>query len=318
MTTTERLNTTHFLRLIRFPNLIIVAFTQFLIQYAVLVPTFTTANLLPALPPIQFSLFVFSTVIIAATGYIINDILDADIDKINQPERLIISKYLSKKRAWQLYFTLTFIGFIISLYLAFFVKNLPLVFIYPSAISLLAAYSFYLKKMPFWGNLVVSIFCAFVPGVVLFAERLTYLQLQSTNYQLFTKSTLIIGGYVTFAFISTLFREIVKDMEDVEGDLRYDCRTLPIAIGIPKTKWIVIAIGVLFLLILVQLATILKFQKWWLALSFSTVFLIIPLLLLLYYLYQSVKPAEFHRVSTGAKLLMLNGLLLLIILAVLY
>lgn len=304
-----------FLKLIRFPNLLIVVFTQYLIQYGILVPLFSKANLSPALPPLQFALFVCSTVIIAATGYIINDILDADIDKINKPKRLIVTKYLTKKKAWQLYFTWTTLGFFISLYLAFFVKNLLLILIYPVAILLLAAYSFYLKKMPFWGNLVVSIFCAFVPGVVLFAERLTFLKVQTIDYQIFTEICQIVCGYAIFAFISTLFREIIKDLEDIEGDLQYGCRTLPITLGVPKTKMIAGIIGVVFLFLLFKMTHIFWTDGAMLKTGFSLFLLILPLLILLLLLLKTKQTITFHRISTGAKILMLNGLILLIILS---
>ncbi|MEL7021554.1 MAG: geranylgeranylglycerol-phosphate geranylgeranyltransferase [Bacteroidota bacterium] len=301
------------LRFIRFPNLLIVIFTQFLIQYAILVPFFGAARLSPALPFAQFCWFVCSTVIIAATGYIINDILDADIDRINKPDRLVVTRYLSKSQAWYWYCALVVIGFGISLYLALFVNNLLLLLIYPIAIGLLAAYSFYLKKQPLAGNVIVSIFCAFVPGVVLFAERHTYFSLRQDAPAIANEVLVLVGGYVLFAFVSTLFREIVKDMEDVEGDRQYGCRTLPIVLGISKTRTIALLIAGIFIIFLVQMLHILLIQQALTGLFAVGLLLVLPLTVLLYLLLTAETTADFHRVSTGAKLLMLNGLLVLIV-----
>ena len=205
------------LRLVRFPNLFIVVLTQYLLQYAVLMPEIRRLAMIPVLPHFPFLLLVCSTVLIAAGGYIVNDIEDVDIDARNKPEhKRIVGRVYSIQTAWQLYAFCTILGFLISLYLAFYVKDVIQLLIYPAAVGLLFAYSRWFKRQPLIGNLVVSFFCAFVAWVIFYAQDL------SPIFKLFLKThwlqsvTLTFKGYAIFAFLSTLFREIIKDIEDAD------------------------------------------------------------------------------------------------------
>ena len=212
------------LRLVRFPNLVIVVLTQYLLQYAILKPAIHPLGMMPVLPHFEFFLLVLSTVLIAAGGYVINDIEDIEIDKLNKPEKKrIVGRVYSLKTSWLIYWFCTILGFLISLYLAFYVKNIVQLMIYPVAVGLLFAYSRWFKKQVLIGNLVVSFFCAFVAWVVFYAQNL------SSIFTIFLKThwldsvRLTFMGYAAFAFFSTLFREIVKDIEDAEGDRAGEC-----------------------------------------------------------------------------------------------
>jgi len=185
-----------FLQLIRFPNLIIVVLTQYLLQYLILIPAFQKANLPPLLDHFHFFILVLSTLIIAAGGYIINDIEDQEIDLLNKPEKVIVGKYISFQNAKILYWGITILGLLISIYLAIYVDNLPLVLIYPFAVFLLYIYSKSLKKSVLWGNIIVSIFCGFVAGIILFAERANYWKLQEITPKIGERITLIFLAYL--------------------------------------------------------------------------------------------------------------------------
>ena len=115
--------------------------------------------------------------------------------------------------------------------------------------------------------------------------------------------------YAGFAFIISLIREVIKDMEDIEGDVRYDCRTMPIAWGMRVAKvfaavWIAVLVGVLFaiLIYVVQLG-------WWLSALYSFVAIILPLLWVLQKLYKATTSSDFRRLSSAVKLIMLAGIL---------
>jgi len=112
-----------YFRLVRFPNLVIVAVTQYLLQYSIVIPSFKKAGLVPSLPSWQFAFFVFTTMLIAAGGYIINDITDFPSDMVNKPHKVIVNKKMSLSAAWRFYISLLFIGFAIALYLAIFVEE---------------------------------------------------------------------------------------------------------------------------------------------------------------------------------------------------
>jgi len=300
-----------FFRLLRFPNLIIVAITQYLLQYLLIVPLIKQNGLVPDLDVLHFSLLVLSTMIIAAGGYIINDILDLPIDKINKPDQLIIEKKIPIPVAYWLYSGLTFLGFAISFYLAIHVQNLPLVLLYPSAVVLLFLYSKYFKQLVLIGNMVVSIFCAFVAGIVWFAERYTFDDLLQENKIAGERLQFILGLYLIFAFLSTMYREIVKDIEDRDGDMTYHCKTLPIVFGVNVAKWVAFAFGILLLSFLVLTSKQLIENQSYVAISFIWIAIVLPLLFSFYKLSKAATNEDFHQISTIAKFIMLTGLILL-------
>lgn len=303
-----------FLRLVRFPNLVIVAITQYLLQYQVILSAFEAAQLPALLTGFHFFLFVCSTVIIAAGGYIINDIVDYPIDFINKPKKLIINRHISMSTARKSYYVWTMLGFLISLYLAFYVDNLLLVLIYPTAVALLWLYSHYFKKQVLIGNIVVSLFCAFVAGVVLFAERATFFDLQIVAPSIAQRVTVLLLGYSSFAFLSTLFREIVKDIEDMEGDRQQGCQTLPIVFGLNISKIVAGFVGFLFFIFVLFLMQWLWPKQYIVAVLFGGVAIFLPLIFSLVLLVRAKESKQFRLISQVAKWMMLAGLLLLLFL----
>ena len=301
-------------RLIRFPNLVIVVLTQYLLQYAVLIPDITRLGMLPMLPHFQFFLLVLSTVLIAAGGYVVNDIEDMEIDKQNKPEhKRIVGRIYSLKKAWLIYGFCTLLGFIISLYLAFYVKDVVQFLIYPSAVGLLYAYSKWFKRQPLIGNLLVSFFCAFVAWVVFYAQSL------SSIFPLFLKTSwldavkMTFSGYAVFAFLSTLFREIIKDIEDAEGDLAGNCRTLPIVFGMPKSKSVAMLVGVIFLLFMAYFSFILRGSHDWLKIIVLNLTVSLPMICALYLLVKAAEKEDFSYLSRLAKGIMLSGLIFILV-----
>ncbi|MEC8853937.1 MAG: UbiA family prenyltransferase, partial [Bacteroidota bacterium] len=105
---------TAFFRLVRYRNLIIVIITQYFIRFAL------TSQFLeiPALSSLQFLLFVFTTVLITAAGYIINDIYDVETDSINKKGKLIIGKIIKAKTAIIWYSVFNLIALALGVYLA--------------------------------------------------------------------------------------------------------------------------------------------------------------------------------------------------------
>ncbi len=316
------MNVIPFLRLIRFPNLIIVALTQYLLQYYILIPELQNIHAEPFLPNFQFFLLVVSTVLIAAGGYIVNDIEDVEIDKLNKPEKKqIVGRIYPLSIAWKMYIFCIIAGFIISVYLAFYIENIFQILIYPAAVGMLYAYSKWWKRQPLIGNFVISFFCAFVAWVVFYAEKLnsTVQKLhpsQNTATSILDSSAhdfllLTFIGYALFAFISTLFREIIKDIEDAEGDKAGNCRTLPIVIGIRESKWVAFTVGLLFLSMVIYCSVIMRGSVLQiLLLNFS---ISLPLMYALVLLLKAKKKEEFSFLSKFAKFIMLSGLVFILI-----
>ncbi len=293
------------LGLIRFPNLIIVALTQGIIFFQLYLTAKNEDFSTFLLSNTNLILLIFTTILIAATGYIINDIVDYEIDVINKPEKLFINRIISEPNAWHLYWGLVGIGMLISIYIAFQTNTFRLIWIYPLAILLLYLYSTKFKKEAFIGNLIVSLFCAFVPGIILIAEYEIWQSIAHTHFYHLTIA------YLIFAFFSTIFREIVKDLEDQEGDSRQNCRTLPIILGENIARWIgvsfglILLIALLFWLLKVEIFTTIGQQIfYYLGLLSLMIYLIIRLIF-------AKSKQDYHHISTFTKLLMLNGLIYL-------
>ena len=212
----------NFLTLIRFPNLLMMVLSQVLVQSCLL---FAELPLQEALPG-RFWLLTFSTALIGAAGYIINDYHDLKIDAINKPNRIVIGKDLTRRKAMLAHLLLSALGVGIGLLLSLKVGLVNFI-----SVMLLWGYSADLKRRPFSGNLVIAILAA--------AMVLVLAVLNNTG-------NLGIFAYAAFAFVSTLIREIIKDMEDMKGDAAHDCRTLPIVLGIRKTKPVLYALFILF------------------------------------------------------------------------
>lgn len=256
---------------------------------------------------LHFFLLVLATVLVTAGGNIINDIVDVETDSVNKPDKVVINKYITKRKAFLLYWTLNVVGLLVSFYLAYYVERLPLLVLYPLAVALLWVYSHYLKKMPLSGNILIAVFCSGVTLLVYLAE--------SENIQLLNNIVRqnvfnIIIGYAIFAFLSTLYREIIKDMEDVEGDIAQNCRTLPIVMGIYTTKIIAFVVGVSLLILLLvwgfQQPDVWKAIYLWLGLGLT-------LLYSFYLLIIAKGKKEFHYLGNMAKGIMLLGLIYLLI-----
>jgi len=278
-----------------------------------LIPAFEKGGLSRLLDHFHFFLLVLSTLIIAAGGYIINDLEDYEIDLLNKPERVIINKNISAANAHRLYWGLSIFGFLISLYLAFYVKNLPLILIYPTAILLLYLYSKSLKKSVFWGNLIVSIFCAFVAGIVFFAERENVFDLNIKNPEHGSTVLEIFIFYLLFAFFATMFREIVKDIEDVEGDKKLGCNTLPIVWGVQTAKGVALFFAIIFLGILVDWIFSAKKIEIDGGLIYLVIGVIFPMIFAMIQLLKATTKKDFHFISQLAKYIMLSGILYLLV-----
>src|SRR5688572_15275597 len=116
-----------FFKLIRWPNLVFIALTQILFYYCVL-PFVSKGMDAVSLPIDYFYMLVFASIVIAAAGYIINDYFDLNIDLVNKPKKLIIEKYINRRWAIILHLGLSFIGFVISCYVGYRLKNIYIPF----------------------------------------------------------------------------------------------------------------------------------------------------------------------------------------------
>jgi 4-hydroxybenzoate polyprenyltransferase len=212
--------------------------------------------------PFDFFLLVFSTLLIAAAGNIINDYFDVKADKINKPHKVIIGKYIKPRWAIVLHWILNFVAFVIACYLSWRYKTFWYVFIHLLSINSLWFYSMYFKRRFLIGNIIIAGLTALVP-ILCGIHFLEFIQSQrdylSGSWMIETPlhtgwafgayfNTFVVLVFAFYAGILNLIREIIKDIEDVKGDLVLRAKTLPIVLGKRKTKIIAIVLLVLLLL----------------------------------------------------------------------
>lgn len=302
------------MKIFRPKNLIIIFITQYLLQYLVLVPALKSAGETPLLNHYQFFFLVFETILIAAGGYLINDIIDLESDKINKPEKVYLGKRLQKKTATILYVVLNLIGLEIAWVLANQVGNKFLMLIYPAAVFLLYLYSKTFKSTPIIGNCIVSIFCAGVAGIVLFAERDVFQSLPSTAPQEYNIILYAFGWYILFAFLTTFIREIIKDIEDIEGDKALGIKTFPISKGVNSAKNLIFTFSFLTGLSLLFFTIWLFNNHQFIAGIYTLTLILLPLIFISIKTRQSKIKSDYSQLSKWIKWIMLSGLFLLILL----
>lgn len=297
-----------FFKLVRWPNLVFIALTQMLFYFVVFNAMLQDAE--HRTSNLNFSLLVFASLCIAAAGYIINDYFDLSIDRFNKPGRVIVDKLI--KRRWIIiwHWVLSTLGVLISMYISYKTGNLLIVFFNTISVILLWFYSTHFKKNLLVGNILVSALLAWVIIVVYFFAGANFQVWKNANEHFneprFFKVTALYAG---FAFIISLIREVVKDLEDMRGDEKYNCKTMPIVWGVPATKvytavWLIV---ICCALVVLQLY-IFQLGLYWIVL-YSFIFLIIPLALLLKKLQQAQSPLDYHTISNYLKAIILAGIL---------
>lgn len=301
-----------FLKLIRFPNLIFILFTQSLFYFLFFhsYRSYTAGAFQYAVKLSQglFGVLVFTSVSIAAAGYIINDYFDIEIDLINKPQRVLVGRTIGKKTSLLLYLLLNLSGLSASCYLSVKLDNyLILIFNGIASVSLFI-YSRRLKKKLLAGNILISILTAWTI-VILPVSEFGFSRQDLPVFQTIWTASIVYGA---FAFIISLIREVVKDMEDAEGDKMAGCTTVPIVAGVFRAKIYAGAL-LLVLLAMVSVFIIRSFASWGRTIAvYGIVFLITPLIFSFIKLYYSQKPHEFHKLSGLIKWIMLSGILSMI------
>lgn len=301
-----------FSKLVRFPNLLIIVLTQYLLRFSIIEPFLYRSSGASPSSVLDFSILVLVTVLIAAGGYIINDYFDVKIDAVNKPERMIIDRQISARMAIALHLVISGMATVLGLYLAYRVRSLSFGLIFPVLAVLLWFYSASYKRMFLWGNLIVSFLSAFV---VLIAWLFEFFYLQ-TDAEAFAEVLAKMGNitrvflaYALFAFLVTLVREIIKDMEDWEGDQRYGCRTLPLVIGLPQTRIVAVSLMIINMLLLSYVMVVLYRLHFIWAFWYFLTLVQIPVVYLAIVILKAREKRDFHLASTITKLVMLTGIL---------
>lgn len=280
-----------FLQLIRINNLIIMFLTQIL-SYYFLSPNITSYHLLEP----RFISLCIATVFVAAGGYIINDYLDIKLDLINKPQKVVVGQIISRRWTMFWHFILNGIALVLGLYV-----GIKVTIAIACAAFLLWVYSVSFKRQFLLGNILVSVLSSFVIVI---------------NYVYDTSLDLaLIVSYSIFAFVLTLMREIIKDAEDIRGDGKFDCKTVPIVLGIRKTKSILFYLNLTFILSLFTYTTLYASSFPFIypisrgGFLFYMIFLVmLPLGIMSYRIRIADTTSDFSRLSSLAKIIMVTGM----------
>ncbi|MBD0831691.1 geranylgeranylglycerol-phosphate geranylgeranyltransferase [Aestuariibaculum sediminum] len=295
-----------YLKLIRWQNLIMIVITQLLIKYAFLDP-FGVAT---SLDVTGITVLIVSTLCIAAAGNIINDICDVETDTINKPNKVLIGKSISEKTAYNLFIILNVTGVGLGYYLAASVNRNAFLGIFVIISALLYIYATYLKQLALIGNLVISSLVSCSILIVGVFELIPVITPENQNIQLVIFK--IIFKYVGFAFVINLLREIVKDIEDEQGDREAKMKTLPIVLGRKTTKNIVIILSLAFTVTLFFYV----FQNLYKSVIANIYFIALiigPLIYNTLKLFNAESNTDYHQVSSSFKIIMLFGMLSLLL-----
>jgi len=274
---------------------------QILIRYGLLLPF--GAEL--ALSTFNFTLLIISTICLAAAGYIINDIYDVDIDKINKPEQVLIGKKVSEKTAYNLFVALNILGVGIGFYLANLIGKPGFSAIFILISALLYLYATYLKSIPLIGNIAISSLVALSLLIVGLFDLMPAINFLNQDYQSLAFRNLL--DYALFAFIINLIREIVKDLEDINGDKNGGLNTLPIAIGRKRTSYIAFGLGIATLFLTIYYIYV-HLYNYTIAILYFLLFIIAPLLYFCTKIWDAKDKNEYRFLSKLLKIIMLLGM----------
>lgn len=261
-------------------NLLMVAFAQLMAAYFLVE---TTNEGIPAFQDYKLFLLVFSTIIITAAGYMINDYYDVKIDYVNRPHEVVVGKGIKRRVVITLHTLLNLSGVTMGFMVAPRIGIINFI-----ASFLLWLYSNRFKRQPFIGNLTV----AFLTGLAIYLVAFYY-----------QKAELLVLTYAIFAFFLNLIREIIKDIEDRQGDRIHGCRTLPIVLGFRKTKDVIFLIAICFVSAIAIISIEINKPQLFYYFGFLGLFF----MYFMYKIYQADRRDHFTRLSLFAKVLMLVG-----------
>lgn len=272
----------NFLALIRFPNLLIMLLTQVLVRAYLVFPERSLGQLFS----LRFVVLLLATVCVGAAGYIINDYYDLKIDRINKPERIVVGKGLTRRKAMMIHLYLSLVGVTLGALLGWRIGVVMF-----GAAMLLWGYSAQFKKLPLVGNMTIALLAAVMVLVVPLAAG---------------QPSKAAWAYGVFAFLTTLIREIIKDIEDEQGDVSFRCRTLPIVLGLLKTKWVLYLLLVLFLLFTGVVMLERLYDTFFVIYLFLGV--VLPTFALWRQLFYADRKRDFTQLSWLCKAIMLTGI----------
>ncbi|MFH6949819.1 geranylgeranylglycerol-phosphate geranylgeranyltransferase [Flavobacterium sp. FlaQc-51] len=297
-----------FLKLIRYKNLLMLAFMQLLFRYAFL----KQQDIPLALADWQYGLLVLSTILLAAAGYVINNIYDVFTDTINKPQDVVIGKGISETAAYNIYIGLNITGVAIGFLLSNIILRPGFASLFILIASLLYFYATTLKQIMILGNFVVALLLS--ASVLIIGVFDLFPATNSENQAQMASLFSILVDYALFAFMINFIREIIKDIEDVNGDYNQGMNTLPIAIGISRAAKVAVAFAIIpFISCLLYVNKYFVENNLFIATFYAFAFVLAPLLYFIIKIVSAKTSKDYHHLSTVLKLILFFGILSILV-----
>jgi len=279
-------------------------------RWSIIKPILTAYNFELQFSELNFFFLVMATVLLTAAGYVINDYFDAKTDMVNRPDTVIVGRVLNRRWAILWHVIINIVGIGLGAYISFYIGIPSLTLVFIMVTGILWFYSTTYKRQFLIGNVIVALLTAMVPLMVLLFE----IPLLNQKYGLlmeelrsdFTHIIVWVMAFSVFAFLLTMIREIIKDIEDYEGDSIYGRKTLPIVTGVLNSKIVIITfiLTTIFSLLYINFT----FLNDKITLVYFSIFLLIPLVLLLYKIIKASTKKDYHKASNLTKWIMLSGI----------
>ena len=298
-----------FVKLIRWKNLLMLALIQILFRFVY----FSEFSVATTLNTITFYMLVAATLLIAAAGYIINDIYDIEADKINKPSKVFVSQAFSIKQAWFFYYLFNIMGLSLGFYVAYTIGRPTFIAIFLIVMLLLKVYNSDLKKLPLLGNALISLLVSLAILIIGIFDIIPAITPENEVEQYYAFK--VMTDYAIFAFMFMFLREMIKDIEDVNGDRKMRMKTLPILVGRKRARYIVF--GFCFIpLILVTYYSFDNFGEVPFVLAYMLIVVLIPLLYTMTKILNSKTKKDDAFTSWLLKFIMLLGILSIVIISI--
>jgi 4-hydroxybenzoate polyprenyltransferase len=310
-----------FLKLIRWSNLLIVILTMVLMRYAIIEPVLNKINISlyasggsATSMSLQSSWFVFfilvsATVLITAGGYVINDYFDIKTDLINRG-KVIVGTKIPRRQAMMWHNIFNIAGVAAGFYVSAKAGYIWMGILFLIVSGLLYFYSASYKRQFLIGNVIVAVLTAMVPMLVVIFEAPVLFQYYAINAVKIPDLSIIfywVGGFAIFAFVTTLSREIIKDIEDFEGDVAYGRNTVPVVIGILTSK--IVTVCLVFVTLLMLYIVWYFYLNDLITLIYLSVAVALPLVYIIFQIIFSKSRKQLHNASRIMKIVMLTGIL---------
>jgi 4-hydroxybenzoate polyprenyltransferase len=298
-----------FLKLIRYQNLLMLAFMQLLFRYGFL----EMQNINLALSDWHYSLLVLSTVLLAAAGYVINNIFDQGTDAENNPANVIVGKKIAETTAYNIYAALNISGVAIGFYLSNVISRPGFASLFILIAASLYLYATSLKQIMIVGNTIVAFLLAFSVIIIGFYD--IYPAIYPENQRQMANLFSILFDYALFAFMINFIREIVKDLEDIKGDSSQEMKTLPIVLGMSKTIKLVFALGLIPIFsLLIYINNYFISNDLFVITFYAFLFVVAPLIYFCIKIWTAKTKEDFHTLSLLLKWILLFGIISVLIL----